>query len=28
MSPEEIQEMHDMANVDEWWDNEGYSYPW
>ena len=28
MSPEEIQDMHDMANVDEWWDNEGYSYPW
>ena len=28
MSPEEIQNMRDMANVDEWWDNEGYSYPW
>ena len=28
MSPEEIQDMRDMANVDEWWDNEGYSYPW
>lgn len=28
MSPEEIQDMHDMANVDEWWDNEGYSYDW
>jgi hypothetical protein len=28
MSPEEIQDMRDMANVDEWWDNEGYSYDW
>jgi hypothetical protein len=28
ISPEEIQELHDMATVDEWWDNEGYSYPW
>ena len=28
MSPEDIQDMRDMANVDEWWDNEGYSYPW
>ena len=28
MSPEEIQDMRDMANVDEWWDNEGYNYDW
>lgn len=28
MSPEEIQDWSDMANVDEWWDNEGYSYDW
>ena len=28
MSPEEIEDMRDMANVDEWWDNEGYSYDW
>jgi hypothetical protein len=28
ISPEQIQELHDMATVDEWWDNEGYSYPW
>jgi hypothetical protein len=28
MSPEEIELMHDMATVDEWWDNEAYNYPW
>jgi len=28
MSPEEIEFMRGMATVDEWWDNEGYSYPW
>ena len=28
MSPEEIEDMRDMATVDEWWDNEGYSYDW
>ena len=28
MSPEEIEDWSDMATVDEWWDNEGYSYDW